>query len=93
LVFVDDINLIAADERRLLGRMLRDGTIGRPSQDPSRAIDGELGQILANRHPGRSHPNEIIVVNPFGLAIEDIAIATQVHHYATASGLGTQINR
>jgi len=27
------------------------------------------------------------------LAIEDIAIATQVHHYATASGLGTQINR
>ncbi len=92
-LFVDDINLIAADEHRLLGRMLRDGVIDRLDGEGSRAIDGELGQLLANGHLGRSHPDEIIVVNPFGLAIEDIAIAKQVHEYAAASGLGTQLRR
>jgi ornithine cyclodeaminase/alanine dehydrogenase-like protein (mu-crystallin family) len=92
-LFVDDINLVAADECRLLGRMLRDGIIVRAGQGGARAIDGELGQLLAYGHPGRSHPDEIIVVNPFGLAIEDIAIAPQVHEYATASGLGTRLSR
>ncbi len=92
-LFVDDCNLIAADEHRLLGRMLRDGTICGPNQHSGRAIDGELGQLLAGRRRGRSHPDEIIVVNPFGLAIEDLAIATQVYQHARASGLGTNLNR
>lgn len=85
-VFVDDWNLIAADEHRLLGRLLREGTI-------ARADDGELGRLLAGTQQGRSHPDEIIVVNPFGLAIEDLAVAEQVYAFATASGLGTSLDR
>jgi ornithine cyclodeaminase/alanine dehydrogenase-like protein (mu-crystallin family) len=92
-LFVDDWNLIAADKRRLLGRMLSDGTIARPDQQGECALDGELGQLLASGQRGRSHPDEIIVVNPFGLAIEDLAIARHVYQYATASGLGTHLNR
>jgi N-[(2S)-2-amino-2-carboxyethyl]-L-glutamate dehydrogenase len=92
-LFVDDWDLIAADERRLLGRMLHDGAIARPEQQGARPIDGELGQLLARRRRGRSHPDEIIVVNPFGLAIEDLAIAKQVYQYAAASGLGTHLSR
>jgi len=92
-LFVDDWNLIATDERRLLGRMLRDGTVCAPDQHGGRAVDGELGQLLANGQRGRSHPDEIIVVNPFGLAIEDLAIAKQVYHHATAAGLGTRLDR
>jgi ornithine cyclodeaminase/alanine dehydrogenase-like protein (mu-crystallin family) len=92
-LFVDDWNLIAADEHRLLGRMLRDGTIARPSHQGAREIDGELGQLLASGHRGRSRPDEIIVVNPFGLAIEDLAIAKHVYQYARASGLGAHLNR
>jgi ornithine cyclodeaminase/alanine dehydrogenase-like protein (mu-crystallin family) len=85
-LFVDDWDLIADDEHRLLGRMLRDGRIARAEQR-------ELGRLLANGDPRRSHPDEIIVVNPFGLAIEDLAVAQQVYDYATASGLGTHLDR
>jgi ornithine cyclodeaminase/alanine dehydrogenase-like protein (mu-crystallin family) len=75
--------------------MLRDGTIRGPKRNQERApaINGELGQLLASGHPGRSNPDEIIVVNPFGLAIEDLAIAAQVYQYATAAGLGTLLDR
>jgi N-[(2S)-2-amino-2-carboxyethyl]-L-glutamate dehydrogenase len=85
-LFVDDWNLIAADEHRLLGRLLRGGTI-------ARADDTELGRLLAGAQHGRSHPDEIVVVNPFGLAIEDLAVAKQVYAFATASGLGTNFDR
>jgi N-[(2S)-2-amino-2-carboxyethyl]-L-glutamate dehydrogenase len=85
-LFVDDWNLIAADEHRLLGRLLREGTI-------ARVDDAELGRLLAGAQHGRSHPDEIVVVNPFGLAIEDLAVAKQVYAFATASGLGTNLDR
>jgi N-[(2S)-2-amino-2-carboxyethyl]-L-glutamate dehydrogenase len=92
-LFVDDLELIGADQHRLLGRMLRDGTIARPGGRGARAIDGELGQLLASGRSGRSHADEIIIVNPFGLAIEDLAIAKQVYRHATRSGLGTSLDR
>lgn len=94
-VFVDDWTLVAGDERRLLGRMLRAGQIrgpdGRP--DGARAIDGELGQILTGTCEGRTSPDEIILVNPFGLAIEDLAVARQMHRHALELGLGTTLER
>jgi ornithine cyclodeaminase/alanine dehydrogenase-like protein (mu-crystallin family) len=83
---VDDWNLIAHDEQRLLGRLLRGGTIERRDQN-------ELGRIIANGNSGRSHPADIIVVNPFGLAIEDLAVARRVYDYASASRLGTHLDR
>jgi N-[(2S)-2-amino-2-carboxyethyl]-L-glutamate dehydrogenase len=92
-LYVDDSNLIAADEHRLLGRMLRGGTIARPGRRGGRAIDGELGELLASGRRGRLHAGEIIVVNPFGLAIEDLAIAKHVYRHATLTGLGTTLDR
>ncbi len=94
-LFVDDWTLVAQDERRLLGRMLRAGRIRGP-EDPlsdARAIDGELGQLLTGAREGRTRPDEIIVVNPFGLAIEDLAVARQVHRHALALGVGTVLER
>jgi ornithine cyclodeaminase len=85
-LFVDDWNLIADDEHRLLGRLLRDGTIERRDHN-------ELGRLIANGGSGRSHPADIIVVNPFGLAIEDLAVARRVFEYASASRLGTHLDR
>lgn len=90
-VFVDDWTLVAADERRLLGRMLRAGHIRGPT-DPAegpRAIDGELGELLVGLREGRARAEEVIVVNPFGMAIEDIAVARCVHEHALELGLGT----
>jgi ornithine cyclodeaminase/alanine dehydrogenase-like protein (mu-crystallin family) len=94
-VFVDDWKLVAADGRRLLGRMLREGLVAGPDAGasspigPLRRIDGELGKVLVGALEGRSTPEEIILVNPFGLAIEDLALAQRVYAHAAALGLGT----
>jgi N-[(2S)-2-amino-2-carboxyethyl]-L-glutamate dehydrogenase len=94
-VFVDDWALVAADERRLLGRMLRTNEITGPDSPApgSRRIDGELGELIIGARDARSRPDEIILVNPFGLAIEDIAVAKRVYERAQALGLGTALER
>lgn len=76
-IFVDDLDAIVADPRRRLGRLLRDGKIDarRPGELPIRA---ELGDLLAGRKRGRLSDEEILVVNPFGIAISDIALAAAV---------------
>ena len=94
-VFVDDCGLIEADERRLLGRMLRAGQIRGANADSNARprIDGALGQLLIGACPTRSRPDEIILVNPFGLAIEDVAVARRVHREARSLGLGAALSR
>jgi ornithine cyclodeaminase/alanine dehydrogenase-like protein (mu-crystallin family) len=84
-IFVDDGRLVAADSRRLLGQMLRDGLIAE--------TDGELGDVLIGAVEGRSSAGEVIVMNPFGLAIEDLALARLVYERAGALALGTVLER
>jgi ornithine cyclodeaminase len=47
-----------------------------------------LGAILAGEHPGRTAPQQRILVSPVGLGIEDVAWATRVYRRAAGSGLG-----
>jgi N-[(2S)-2-amino-2-carboxyethyl]-L-glutamate dehydrogenase len=98
-VFVDDWPLVAADERRLLGRMVRAGQIRGPGSgaagagEGARVVDGHLGDVLTGALEGRARRDEIILVNPFGLAIEDIAVARRVYDNAVRTGLGTPLPR
>jgi N-[(2S)-2-amino-2-carboxyethyl]-L-glutamate dehydrogenase len=95
LLVVDDWNLVRADSRRLLGRMARQGRIVGPAEEPpagARGVDGELGAVLLG-DLGRRHPEDIVVVNPFGLAIEDVAVAERVHRLARARGAGLSLPR
>ena len=95
-VFVDDWALVASDGRRLLGRMFRAGKIGPPDDEAgtaARPIDGELGDLVVGARPGRTRPDEVIVVNPFGLAIEDVAVAGRVYRRARERGLGMPLER
>jgi ornithine cyclodeaminase len=94
-VFVDDWALVAGDPRRLLGTMARAGRIRGPDGPAggARPVDGELGQVLIGSRPGRRRPGETILVNPFGLAIEDIAVARRVYQRALQLGLGTSLER
>ncbi|MDP9296064.1 MAG: ornithine cyclodeaminase, partial [Actinomycetota bacterium] len=95
-LYVDDWELVRADSRRLLGRMAGRGEIAGP-EDPidagGRRVDGTLGDVLLGSAPGRRAPEEVIVVNPFGLAIEDVAVAAAVHGVATREHLGMLIPR
>lgn len=100
-VIVDDWNLVKNDPRRLLGRMYRAGEIVGPddpidnSQDgqPKRRIDAQLSEIVIGNKRGRTHLDDIILVNPFGLAIEDVALATHVYQKALELNLGIWLER
>ena len=95
-VIVDDWNLVKSDDRRLLGRMYRAGLVVGPNDSappPVRRIDAELGAILTGERPGRQKESDIILVNPFGLAIEDIALARHIYDYALSHSLGVWLDR
>src|SRR5439155_26699515 len=90
LLYVDDWSLIVADRHRLLGSLARQGVVSGPGEEApegGRAVDGTLGQLLAGQCSGRSDDEQVIVVNPFGLALEDIAVAHRVHAIARQRGL------
>ncbi len=98
-VIVDDWHLVQSDSRRLLGRMYRDGQVVGPDDLPqegrgdSRRINAQLGDLVLGRRSGREHEDEIILVNPFGLAIEDMACATRVYQKALEREVGTWLPR
>ena len=97
LLIVDDWELVKAGEHRLLGRLYRDGVVTDPGTAPipgrSRPVDAELGEILAGITQPRRGADDVVVVNPFGMAIEDVAVAAAVHRRAVELGLGQWLER
>lgn len=98
-VIVDDWKLVKADERRLIGRMYREGKVVGPdaprleSRNGTRQIDAEFGEVVLGTRAGRENETEIILFNPFGLAIEDVALAAVVYRVARESGVGAFLER
>jgi ornithine cyclodeaminase len=100
-VIVDDWNLVKNDPRRLIGRMYRSGQIVGPDDpvehiddgQPKRRIDAQLGEIVNESKTGRDHNDDIVLVNPFGLAIEDVALATHIYQKALELNIGTWLER
>lgn len=90
-ILVDDWELVAADGRRQLGRLLREGRIAPPGSSGSvRAVDAELGDVLCGRARGRKTQNGLTIVNPFGMGAQDVALAAAVHDLAVARGMTTR---
>lgn len=94
---VDDWNLVRQDDKRLMGRMIRAGQVTGPRENgerPSaRPIDAELGDLVVGTKRGRRGPDDIILVNPFGLAIEDVALGARIFQIAMRDGRGTRLQR
>lgn len=55
-------------------------------------LHAELGEILLGRKPGRESDEEIILLNPMGMAIEDIACAQSIYQKAVAKQVGICLN-
>ncbi len=89
-LYVDDWGLIVADTQRLLGKLARAGRIAGPGQTggQGRVVDGTLGQLVAGTCPGRDDDGQTILVNPFGMAIEDLAVANRVYEVALLRNYG-----
>jgi alanine dehydrogenase len=63
----------------------KEGAIGDPH------IQGEIGEIVIGKIPGRKTPEEITLFKSLGLAIEDIASAAHIYQKALAKGIGTLV--
>ncbi len=55
-------------------------------------IAAELGEIVAGRKPGRTHPEEITLFKSVGLAVQDVAVAAEVVRMARIRGRGQEVS-
>jgi ornithine cyclodeaminase len=80
--------VFVCDDRDLTVRMGAAGGVGLGPE----AIDAELGEVLAGRHPGRRTDAEVTVYGGVGLAFQDLVAAWQVYRAARARGVGRAID-
>ncbi|GBF76058.1 2,3-diaminopropionate biosynthesis protein SbnB [Paenibacillus sp. 598K] len=72
-------------EKKIINQLVLEGQFSRAR------LHAELGEILIGAKPGREREDEIIVLNPMGMAVEDIASAAEMYERAVAQGKGTRL--
>jgi alanine dehydrogenase len=55
-------------------------------------VHAELGEVIAGVKPGRTSPDEIIIFDSTGMALQDVVAAAAVYEKAERFGVGTLIN-
>jgi N-[(2S)-2-amino-2-carboxyethyl]-L-glutamate dehydrogenase len=73
-------------EKKVINQLVIEGSFSRDK------LHAELGEILIGRRPARQSDDEVILLNPMGMAIEDIACAQALYQQAIARGVGTKLN-
>ncbi|WP_410513164.1 2,3-diaminopropionate biosynthesis protein SbnB [Paenibacillus sp. BR2-3] len=73
-------------EKKIINQLVLEGTFSREK------LYAELGEIVIGHKPGRESDDEIIVLNPMGMAIEDIACAHLIYRKALAGNAGTKLS-
>ncbi|MEQ0559934.1 ornithine cyclodeaminase [Amycolatopsis sp. NEAU-NG30] len=89
-VYVDDLDLVADNPRRPLGRLMGEGAISRPGGD-GKAIDATLGGLLTGRYTAHGVVKPWAVLNPFGMGVLDVALYGAIAGQARRLGAGTAV--
>lgn len=84
-VIVDDWEQ-ANREKKVINQLVLEGKFSREQ------LHAELGEIILGEKVGRENDEEIIILNPMGMAIEDIASAYAVYKRAVEQDVGTMLN-
>ncbi|MFF4772575.1 ornithine cyclodeaminase [Microtetraspora fusca] len=95
-LFVDDWALVAADSHRLLGRLYRAGKAAAPDAPGDargRRVDAELPVLVSGGYHRPIAAHERVVINPFGMGMNDIALAAAVYERAVSEGVGRWLER
>ncbi|TDV43213.1 NAD(P)-binding domain-containing protein [Actinophytocola oryzae] len=94
-LFVDDWHLVSEDDTRLLGRLAQAGRVTAPGATApgARQVDADLATLLSGAYPRPITPTDRTVINPFGMGVHDVAIATRVHTAARDTDTGTLLPR
>ncbi|MET0234388.1 MAG: ornithine cyclodeaminase [Kibdelosporangium sp.] len=92
-LYVDDVELIAENPRRPLGRLLRENRLGVPGQQdgPRKRIDATIGGLITGRYQPVTTAGGYAVLNPFGMSVLDVAVLDAVRCQAVSAGLGTEL--
>lgn len=91
-IFVDDIDLVRENPRRILGRLLNEGGIVEHPDADKAGLRGTLGQVLIGAIPAMRPDGRRIISNPFGMAILDLALLRVVQQVAVEQDLGIPID-
>jgi N-[(2S)-2-amino-2-carboxyethyl]-L-glutamate dehydrogenase len=70
-------------EKKTINQLVLAGRLSRED------LHAELGDVVRGARPGRESPDERILLNPMGMAIEDVACAAAVYRQARERGIGT----
>lgn len=81
-LLVDDWDQ-ANREKKTINTLVLEGKLSRED------LHAELGDVVRGARPGRETPDERIMLNPMGMAIEDVACAAAVYRQARERGIGT----
>lgn len=84
-VVVDDWNQCNR-EKKIIHQLVLEGCFSRER------LHAELGEIIGGERPGRESDDEIILLNPMGMAIEDVACAQGIYQKALAAGIGSRLS-
>ncbi len=84
-VVVDDWQQ-ANREKKVLHQLVEAGQFSRER------LYAELGELAAGLKPGRESDEEVIVLNPMGMAIEDIACGYEIYRRARELGIGAELD-
>ncbi|MGN7470597.1 2,3-diaminopropionate biosynthesis protein SbnB [Brevibacillus sp. SAFN-007a] len=72
-------------EKKVINQLVLEGSFSREQ------LHAELGEIVLGKKPGRESDEEIILLNPMGMAVEDIASAYEIYQKAVAENVGTRL--
>jgi len=72
-------------EKKIINQLVLEGRFSREQ------LHAELGEIVIGEKPGRESDDEIILLNPMGMAIDDLVCAQHFYRLAHARGIGTQL--
>ena len=73
-------------EKKVINQLVLEGRFSREQ------LHAELGEIVDGRRPGRETEQEIILLNPMGMAIDDLVCAHALYQRALSSGVGTWLS-
>jgi ornithine cyclodeaminase/alanine dehydrogenase-like protein (mu-crystallin family) len=106
-VYVDDLGLLESNKHRHFVTMhLQAASRVRPMplQQPEgwhrqhaawhsrRRIESDIGRVLSGEHPGRTHPEDILLFELLGKRVLDVGLAYRTHQIALARGLGVWLS-
>jgi 2,3-diaminopropionate biosynthesis protein SbnB len=74
-------------EGKVIHQLTSEGSFSREQ------LHAELGEIVIGTRPGRESDDEVILLNPMGMAVVDVACAKAIYYRARQAKIGTWLSR